>query len=50
MSSAKHRAYGETLLRRGKIDESLFSDGLHPNEQGYRRLGEFISKHIEHDR
>jgi lysophospholipase L1-like esterase len=30
-----------------KIDESLFSDGLHPNEQGYKRLGEFISKHIQ---
>jgi lysophospholipase L1-like esterase len=29
-----------------KIDESLFSDGLHPNEQGYNRLGEFIHSHI----
>jgi len=33
-----------------KIDESLFSDGLHPNEQGYTRLGEFISNHIAHNR
>jgi lysophospholipase L1-like esterase len=32
-----------------KIDESLFSDGLHPNEQGYRKLGEFISNHIKHN-
>jgi len=29
-----------------KIDESLFADGLHPNEQGYMKLGEFISKRI----
>ena len=33
-----------------KIDESLFSDGLHPNEQGYTKLGEFISNHIAHNR
>lgn len=26
------------LLGNGKIDESLFSDGLHPNEEGYRQL------------
>ncbi|MEJ7681754.1 MAG: GDSL-type esterase/lipase family protein [Segetibacter sp.] len=29
-----------------KIDESLFSDGLHPNEKGYEKLGEFINGHI----
>jgi lysophospholipase L1-like esterase len=29
-----------------KIDESLFSDGLHPNEKGYEKLGAFISTHI----
>ncbi|MDR1203566.1 MAG: SGNH/GDSL hydrolase family protein [Tannerellaceae bacterium] len=27
----------------GKIDESLFSDGLHPNGKGYTLLGAFIS-------
>jgi lysophospholipase L1-like esterase len=32
-----------------KIDESLFSDGLHPNEKGYSRLGEFITQHIAHN-
>lgn len=26
----------------GKIDEALFSDGLHPNDKGYRVLGEAI--------
>lgn len=25
-----------------KLNESLFSDGLHPNENGYGKLGEFI--------
>ncbi|SCD19967.1 GDSL-like Lipase/Acylhydrolase family [Proteiniphilum saccharofermentans] len=26
------------LLENGKIDETLFSDGLHPNEEGYARI------------
>lgn len=26
------------LLENGKIDESLFSDGLHPNEEGYSKI------------
>lgn len=26
------------LLSNGKIDETLFSDGLHPNEEGYARI------------
>jgi lysophospholipase L1-like esterase len=26
-----------------KIDESFFSDGLHPNESGYEKLGSFIN-------
>ncbi len=30
------------LLTSGKIDESLFTDGLHPNEQGYEKLAERI--------
>ncbi|MDR0749124.1 MAG: SGNH/GDSL hydrolase family protein [Tannerellaceae bacterium] len=35
---------GNLLLdANGKIDESLFSDGLHPNEKGYTLLGAFIS-------
>jgi lysophospholipase L1-like esterase len=30
---------GKTLLQKdGKIDESLFTDGLHPNEAGYRLI------------
>ncbi|MDP4250759.1 MAG: SGNH/GDSL hydrolase family protein [Bacteroidota bacterium] len=29
-----------------KIDESLFSDGLHPNEAGYERFGKFIVSHL----
>lgn len=39
---------GKLFLRaNGKIDEALFSDGLHPNEQGYDRLGALISKSLE---
>lgn len=35
---------GNILLdANGKLDESLFSDGLHPNEKGYELLGAFIS-------
>lgn len=30
------------LLKDGKLDESLFSDGLHPNEEGYKRIVEEI--------
>ena len=32
-----------------KIDESLFADGLHPNEQGYKKLGKFINDHTAHN-
>ena len=31
----------------GKIDESLFSDGLHPNAVGYEKLGAFIVARLE---
>lgn len=30
-----------------KIDEALFTDGLHPNEAGYDRLGGFIRQHLQ---
>jgi len=30
-----------------KIDESLFSDGLHPNEKGYDLLGAFIEARLK---
>jgi len=30
------------LLNTGKIDEKLFSDGLHPNAEGYQRLGKVL--------
>lgn len=32
------------LSKEGKIDESLFSDGLHPNEEGYSRIVEEIAR------
>jgi len=31
----------------GKIDESLFSDGLHPNAKGYKMLGAAIKPYVE---
>ena len=37
---------GSLFLKQHKIDESLFSDGLHPNEAGYDLLGDFISKKL----
>ena len=35
---------GTKLLQEdGKINESLFSDGLHPNEEGYKRIVDEIA-------
>ena len=39
---------GKLFLKKdGKIDESLFSDGLHPNAAGYDKLGAFIVAHLD---
>jgi lysophospholipase L1-like esterase len=35
------------LNNEGKIDESLFSDGLHPNEAGYQKLTPIIKDHLK---
>jgi lysophospholipase L1-like esterase len=35
------------LKHHGKIDESLFSDGLHPNEKGYTLLGAEIKTYVK---
>lgn len=38
---------GKLLLNeKKKINEAFFSDGLHPNAQGYEKLGGFINKQI----
>ena len=34
------------LLPNGKINESCFSDGLHPNEKGYNLLGAELKKYL----
>jgi lysophospholipase L1-like esterase len=31
----------------GKIDERLYSDGLHPNEDGYEKLGAVLAKYLK---
>lgn len=31
----------------GKIEERLFSDGLHPNQEGYEKLGSLINKYLK---
>jgi len=39
---------GSLLIKKdGKIDELLFSDGLHPNAAGYDKLGAFIVAHLD---
>jgi lysophospholipase L1-like esterase len=38
---------GVFLNDAGKIDEALFSDGLHPNAEGYRRLREEVRAILE---
>lgn len=39
---------GELFLQAdGKIQEGLFSDGLHPNEEGYEKLGAMINKYLK---
>ncbi|WP_128544582.1 SGNH/GDSL hydrolase family protein [Larkinella soli] len=35
------------LNAEGRIDESLFSDGLHPNAAGYRKLAEKLSPYLK---
>lgn len=38
---------GELLNKQGLIREELFSDGLHPNEKGYRKLAAALKKYLE---
>lgn len=35
------------ILKDGKIDEKLFSDGLHPNHEGYKRLARQLEQYVE---
>ena len=47
ISGARYVNPGMVLLGKdGKIDESAFSDGLHPNEKGYKRLGEVLNSEL----
>ncbi|HEY9256697.1 SGNH/GDSL hydrolase family protein [Chitinophaga sp.] len=40
-------AGGVFLQADGKIQETLFSDGLHPNQEGYEKLGALINKQLK---
>jgi len=47
MNEVGYTNIGDVLLQpNGKIDESLFVDGLHPNEAGYSKLAEMIKPHL----
>jgi lysophospholipase L1-like esterase len=35
------------LEKDGKIDESLFGDGLHPNAVGYRKLALALAPYLK---
>ena len=44
----KYADAGKVFLQpSGKIDETYFSDGLHPNATGYEKLGAFINNQTE---
>jgi lysophospholipase L1-like esterase len=44
IQNAQFTDAGSLFLKSNKkIDESFFSDGLHPNESGYEKLGSFIN-------
>ncbi len=46
-NNIKYADAGNLLLKSDKkIDEDLFSDGLHPNEAGYDKLGAFIQQQL----
>lgn len=40
-------ATGIFLNQQERIDESLFSDGLHPNAIGYEKLGRFLASRLQ---
>lgn len=44
---AKYIDPGKVFLKKGVIDESFFSDGLHPNEKGYQILGAAIKPYVK---
>lgn len=38
----------DTLVGKdGKIDEKLFSDGLHPNREGYERIARKLKRYVK---
>ncbi|WP_316748692.1 SGNH/GDSL hydrolase family protein [Pedobacter gandavensis] len=44
----KYQDAGAVLLNKQQlIDESLFSDGLHPNEAGYEKIGKFLASRLQ---
>lgn len=47
LNEVNYANVGDVLLQpNGKIDESFFTDGLHPNASGYSRLAEVIKPYL----
>lgn len=48
LMNARYLDAGKVLLNeQGKINEALFTDGLHPNAEGYRKLAEAITPYLK---
>ena len=41
---------GFLLNKDAKIDESLFLDGLHPNNKGYNKIAPEIKKYLQNEK
>jgi lysophospholipase L1-like esterase len=47
-TNVQYADVGTTLLAQdGKVDESLFTDGLHPNAAGYQKLAKLIQPYLK---
>jgi lysophospholipase L1-like esterase len=46
ITKTNYQDVGTVFLKDGKIEEALFTDGLHPNSKGYDLLAKEITKHL----
>ncbi len=48
LMNARYLDAGKVLLdENGKINETLFTDGLHPNAEGYRKLAQWMTPYLK---